>query len=181
MTLEYVHINNDSIMYYPLVLSSGVTDKIEMNIETTDLEAGTDNRFMVKLTSCHVVAGLSKIISATTIPNPPTNLRINSTYFNGFTLLWDPPSVDTDPNVNNYQYNITVTNEQGNENYEFTSTSITYSIHQLNPDTTYTVSVKSQINDVVSNPTSQITIRTTTTTCSNFIDLSSHLHSYSKA
>ena len=176
VTLEYVHINNDSITYHSLVLSSGVTDKIEMNIEITDLEAGTDNKFMVKLTSCHVVAGLSKIISATTIPNPPTNLRINSTHFNGFTLLWDPPSVDTDPNVNNYQYNITVSNQQGNENYEFTTTSLTYTTHHLNPDTTYTVSMKSTINNVVSDPSLQITIRTTVTTCSNFIDLSSHLH-----
>ena len=176
VTLEYVHINNDSITYHPLVLSSGVTDKIEMNIEITDLDAGTDNRFMVKLTSCHVVAGLSLIISATPIPNPPTNFRINSTYFNGFTLLWDPPSVDTDPNVNNYQYNITLSNEQGNENYEFTSMSITYSIHQLNPDTTYTVSVKSMISDVVSDPSSQVMVRTSTTTCSNFINLPSYLH-----
>ena len=176
VTLEYVHINNDSIMYHPLVLSSGVTDKIEMIIEITDLEAGTDNKFMVKLTSCHVVAGLSKIIAATTIPNPPTNFRISSTYFNGFTAMWDPPSVDTDPNVNNYQYNITVSNQQGNENYEFTTTSLTYTTHRLNPDTSYTVFLKSQINDVVSDPTPQVTIRTTMTTCSNFLDLSSHLH-----
>ena len=176
VTLEYVHINNDSIMYHPLVLSSGVTDKIEMDIEITDIDAGTNNMFIVKLTSCHVVAGLSLVISATTIPNPPTNVRTNSTYFYGFTLLWDPPSVDTDPNVNNYQYNITVSSEQGNENYEFTSTSIAYSVHQLNPDTMYTVSVKSMINDVVSDPSSQITVRTSTTTCSNFINLPSHLH-----
>ena len=145
-------------------------------MKITGLEAGTDNRFIVKLTSCHVVAGLSKIISATTIPNPSTNLKINSTHFIGFTLLWDLPSVDTDPNVNNYQYNITVSNQQGNENYEFTTTSLTYTTRRLNPYTTFTVSMKSEINNVVSVPSPQITIRTTTTTCSNFIDLSSHLH-----
>ena len=176
VTLEYVHIINDSVTYHPLVFSSGVTDKIEMNIEITDLEAGTDNTFMVKLTSCHVVAGLSNIISATTIPNPPTNFRISSTYFNGFTAVWDPPSVDTDPNVNYYQYVITVSNQQGNENYEFTTTSLTYTTHRLNPDTSYTVFLKSQINDVVSDSTPQVTLRTTTTPCLNFLDLSPHLY-----
>ena len=176
VTLEYVRINNDSITYHPLALSSGVTDKIEMDIEITGLEAGTDNKFMVKLTSCHVVAGLSKIISATTIPNRPSNFRISSTYFNGFTAVWDPPSVDTDPNVNDYQYVITVSNQQGNENYEFTTTSLTYTTHRLNPDTSYTVFLKSQINDVVSDSTPQVTLRTTTTPCLNFLDLSPHLY-----
>ena len=171
VTLEYVHIKNDSITYHPLVLSSGVTDKIEMIIEITNLEAGTDNKFMVKLTSCHVVAGLSNIISAATIPNPPTNFRISSTYFNGFTAVWDPPSVVTDSNVSNYQYNITLLNQQENENYEFTTTSLIYTTHHLNPDTSYTVFLKSQINDVTSDSTPQVTIRTTTTTCSTFLHL----------
>ena len=83
--------------------------------------------------------------------------------------MWDPLSVETDPNVNNYQYNITLSNQQENEIYEFTTTSLIYTTHRLNPDTSYTVFLKSHINDVASDPTPQVTIRTTMTTCSNFL------------
>ena len=76
-----------------------------------------------------------------------------------------------DPNVNNYQYNITLSNQQENENNEFTTTSLIYTTHRLNPDTSYKVFLKSQINDVASHPTPQVTIRTTMTTCSNFLHL----------
>ena len=175
VTLEYVHINNESVIYHPLILASGATDKIEMDIEITNLKAGVANRFLVKLTSCQVVVGMSLLIPVTTTPNSPANVVTISKFFNGFTLAWDSPSVTTDPNVNEYVYNITVSDQQGNENYEFTSTTTSFTTHELNSDITYIVSVKSMINDVFSDPSSQVTIRTSTTTCSNFINLPSHL------
>ncbi|XP_033647599.1 uncharacterized protein LOC117307061 [Asterias rubens] len=168
VSLQYVHFEYNSTTYYPLNLPP------PESVTVNNLAAGSTHSFTLILSSCELNVAISPLLYGTIPPNQPTGL-IADPLLDGFVIHWNPPTSLTDPSVQDYEYNVRIWSvEQAGDNFEQTTNSSNISVFSLIPETEYHISVSSLVYNTTNTP-AQITIRTGKNTCTNLVNLPSHL------
>ena len=172
--LQYVRLTQNITHYAPIVWldDGGMTTVTESNHYF-----GVENTFFVSLTACGQIVALSPPVSYMTPPSPPTHLVASAIQFDGFILSWTSPDSNTDPQVDSYNYIITVERVDGaaESPVKFIANSTSYTTYSLSPESDYRVTVASQFKSIKSIQSSPVQVRTGKNHCNNFQNLSTGL------
>ena len=176
--LYYIHTDHNSTRQYPLKIS-GASSSAVVTVNNK-LKQGVRQMFSVLLMSCNVSAAISPLTVATTLPNPPIDLKLSDLTFDGFTIHWTPPDNATDPNVFYYNYTIKYWMKAFPKivhTVEYSELLFNkYTLSKLAPSTHYKVAIASRIYNTVGEFSPPIIVKTGYTLCLNFFLLSKHLH-----
>ena len=166
--LQYIHVQPTSITYHPLKTP---LPKVIKFVSPTD---GTEHSFAVMLHSCNLTIAMSPLVSTTTPPSPPRDVKVVSRYFDGFVLKWTIPMLKTNPFVYDYNYVVEVSKESNGKYSEFTTSGTNFSTYNLFPNTKHYVSVCSKFNNITG-CSIKIEVSTTAHGCSNLLSVPSHV------
>ena len=163
--VEYAHVTYNSLKYYSL---NWPTNGGVVKSELENVRSGIEHNFLVTLTSCELSVAISPLVSYFMPPSPPIYITSSDETFDGFTLSWVGPSVDTDPMVDEYSYIVKVTRVDTEERaIKVTVDELTYTTHNLVPETEYRVSIASVFQNIQGPKSSPIIVTTGRDQCDN--------------